>query len=282
MPGKLRRTDTVQSFVNKISSAAKGQRRALVAARRSSSSSMGTTAITVRPGRYLAGAQILPDRINTVFESTISFYVPTSNMAPLAGNYTNIMVNSIYQPFNAGYPVNTAVNTYSMHGSFVQGYTGTQNPIGYNGVANLYTSYKVKRIVIQVTIQPQNSADVTQAVLFPIGSETIPSAAAGSTNLQVMLGQPRNRTVVCANAVAAKAQTLTLRENCWDILGKRKAQYMDTLGTAIGSQPPNQSDQAFVGLFLQALGGTTNSAPVCVSIRLWQYTELTDLIQPVS
>lgn len=283
MPGKLRRTDTAKSFVGKVAKVAKAARALSFSSRRSSSSSsMGTTALTVRPGRWLAGAQILPDRLNTVFETTGSWYVPATNMSASAGNFMNIMVNSIYQPFQGGYPVTTAVNTYSMHGAWVQGYSGTQNPIGYNGVANLYTNYKVKKIKIQVTCQPQNSGDTTQVVVFPIGSEAIPSSAAGSVNLQVMLGQPRNKTAVCVNGATSKYNTVTLSENVWDILGKRKAQYMDTLGTAIGAQPPNASDQAFVGIFAQILDNATNSAPVVFSVRMWQYTELTDLIQQIN
>ena len=242
---------------------------------------MGTTVAVVRPGRSLAGAQILPDRLDTVFESTGAFFVPISNMSATAGNYMNIMVNSIYQPFQGGYPVATSANAYSMHGTWVQGYAGSQNPIGYNGIANLYSLYKVKKVVVQVTVQPQNSADTLQAVLFPIGSEAIPTAAAGGVNLQVMLGQPRNKTQICANGTSAKFQTLTLRESIHDILGRRKQQWMDEAGTAIGSQPP-AADQAFAGLFLQALDGGSNVSQICVTIRMWQYTELTDLIQQVN
>lgn len=241
----------------------------------------GTTSLIVRPGRSLAGAQILPDRLTTVLESSGSFYVPASNMAAAAGNYMNIVANSIYQPFQGGYPVNTAVNTYSMHGSWVQGYTGTQNPIGYTGVAALYSLYKVKRVKLQVTCQTQAGGDTTQLVVFPIGSEAIPSAAAGSTNLQVMLGQPHNKTVVCASGSSAKTNTVYFDMLVHDILGRRKAQWEDVDGTAIGSQPP-AVDQAFFGVFAQILDGATNGSPVVFSVRMWQYVELTDLIQQIN
>lgn len=254
-------------------------RRANLALRRSSS--LGTTSLTVRPGRGLAGAQILPDRLNTVFESTGSFYIPAGNMAAAAGNYMNMVANSIYQPFQGGYPVTTAVNAYSMHGAWAQGYTGLQNPIGYNGIANLYSLYKVKKVIVEFCIQPQSSGDTTQAVAFPIGSEAIPSAAAGSVNLQVMLGQPRNKTVVAAAGATAKYQTIRIQEFIHDILGRRKAQWNDEASTAIGSQPV-AADQAFVGLFLQSLDGATNASPVVVSVRMWQHVELTDLIQQIN
>jgi len=96
-----------------------------------------------------------------------------------------------------------------------------------------------------------------------------------------MLGQARNKTKVCASGAAARDQTLTMKEYIHDILGRRKAQWIDEPGQSMGTQP-GAADQAYAGLFLQELDGATNSNPVIVSIRMWQYVELTDLIQQLN
>jgi len=127
----------------------KFHRRKQFTARREAMTSSSSSSLSLFRNRF----QILPDRLKTVLESSYQWYVPATNMSAAAGNYTNIMINSIYQPFNAGYPVNTGVNTYSMHGSPTQGYSGVQNPIGYNQLAALYTLYKVIRLRLRLYVK---------------------------------------------------------------------------------------------------------------------------------
>jgi hypothetical protein len=222
---------------------------------------------------------MFPERFRTVVESNLAFYIPASNIA-VAGNYMDVLVNSLYHPFQTTYVVSTAVNAYSMHGSYVNGFSSTQNPMGYSTLASLYTLYKVLEYELTVTCQPQSTGDTIALCIFPIGNEEIPSAAAGNVNLQVFEGQPKFQSVVCANGVAAKFNSLQLRQPVHELLGKRKSQWLDTDGVGLGAQPPN--DAGYAAIFLQGLDGATNASPVCVSVKLRQWVELTDLIQQVT
>lgn len=245
--------------------------------KRQSRKKSGSESLTMRPGRL--GQLILPERFRTVLESNLAFYIPATNIA-VAGNYMDVLVNSFYHPFQTTYVVSTAVNTYSMHGSYVNGFSSTQNPMGYSTFAALYTLYKVMSYELVVTCQPQNTGDTVALCIFPIGNEEIPSATAANVNLQVFEGQPKFRSVVCANGVAAKFNTLSIRQPVHDLLGKRPSQWMDTDGTALGAQPA--TDAGYCGIFIQGLDGASNTSPIVVSVKLRQWIEFTDLVQQVS
>jgi len=167
-----------------------------------------------------------------------------------------------------------------MHGTFVQGYSTGAKPMGYSTLAALYNLYKVLRYEIEVTAQPQNSGDTLTLCMFPVGNEEIPSSLAANLNLYVFQSQPKFQSVVCANGVASRFNTLKFSQPVHELLGKREAQWMDLDGTILGTQPG--TDTGYFGIYLQAMDGAVNSAPICVSIRLRQVAELTDLIQQIS
>jgi len=192
----------------------------------------------------------------------------------------DVLVNSLFHPFSTTYVVNTAANTYSMHGSFVNGFSSTVNPMGYSALASLYTLYKFLSYELEVSVQVQSNGDTVMLCMFPVGNEEIPSAAAGNVNLLVFQGQPKFQSVICASGTASRYNTLKIRQPVHELLGKRKSQWDDLDGTVIAGQPA--TDQGYAAIFLQGMDGATNAYPVVVSVKLRQWVELTDLVQQVT
>lgn len=200
-------------------------------------------------------------------------------MSYLAGNYMSVAVNTIYVPFNTAYVVNSAVNTYSMHGSYVQGSSGTQAPLGITMFAPLYTLYKVMRYRLTAIMGVASAADQYQAVMFPIGAlEQIPSTAAAYVNLSTFLGQPGAMNTVVTNG--AQQPKMVLAQETHVLLGKRKQQWLDIDSVPLASAPAT-NDIGYVGLFFQPLNGTTNTNPTTCSLILEQEVEFSDFIAQI-
>jgi hypothetical protein len=221
----------------------------------------------------------MPARLRRTLRTTLSFYVPAGNSTAAAGNYTNMCVNTLYTPFNAGYPVNTAANTYSMHGSYVQGFSATSEPAGYTIFQTLYTLYKVMRYKITVRPQCATAADQFGVVLLPQSNEAIPSASAGYMNLLVLQSQPRAKYADVING--AKQTSLVHSEGVHITLGKRAEQWMNIDSVPFNSAPTT-ADLAYCGLFFQPLNGSANQAVITCTIILEQEVEFSGLVAQIN
>jgi hypothetical protein len=222
----------------------------------------------------------LPERYVTEFSNTLNVYIAAGRSTAAAGNYMDMVVNTLNSQFNATYAATVAPGaTYSFWGTLVQGNVISQAPIGYTNFAGLYTKFKVHKFRVVVTVQPANSADTSSVVLAPLGAEEIPSTGAGSVNTHVMESQPSAVSKICQAFTCPRENTLTIEHNCWDYLGMRKEQYLDQPPDAIGGYP---ATPIFAGLFLQQLNGTNNAAAVVVQITIQQVVELCDLVNPIN
>lgn len=222
----------------------------------------------------------LPERYVTEFSNTMNVYIAAGRSTAAAGNYLDMVVNSLASQFNATYSAVAAPGpAYSFWGSLVQGNAITQAPIGYTNFVGLYTKYKVHKFRVSVTVQPSNSADITAVVLAPLGAEEIPSTGAGSVNTHVMESQPSAVSKIAVAFAPARENTVVIEHNCWDFLGMRKEQYLDQAPNAIGGYP---ATPMFAGLYLQQLNGSANAAALAVQITIQQVVELCDLVSPIN
>jgi hypothetical protein len=206
------------------------------------------------------------------------FYLPAGNMTATAGNYMSVAVNSFFTPFNSGYPINTAANTYSMHGAYVQGYSGTTQSVGYTELVALYSLYKVKKWKLTVKPQCATAADEFHVVVVSIGNEQIPSASATYVNVSVLSSQPRAKTGQC---IFSHLNKLSLAEHVHTTLGKRREQWLAIDGVPLTGAPAT-NDIAYAGIFFQAMNGSANQANVSIQITLDQEVEFTDLIAQIT
>lgn len=215
---------------------------------------------------------IMPERFITTLESSQEFYLTANNLDILSGNYQSIRVNSIVQPFNTTYAANSVAPTYSMNGTFVQGYGIATPPIGYAFFTSTYKKYKVLGYKIKVSVMTGTNTDLVEAVLLPVGQDEIPNSSAANVNCSVLRGQPKAKSRLCHNG--GPNNILSLKGSVYELLGMRKSQWMDTDGTT----PPNIPNvPGYVGFYLQTLNGLTNAATLVVSIQLYQIVEFTDL-----
>jgi hypothetical protein len=222
----------------------------------------------------------LPERYVTEFSNVMNVYIPAGRSTAAAGNYMDVVTNSLSSQFNATYTAVTAPGAaYSFWGTLVQGNTITQAPIGYTNFAGLYLRYRVHSFRITVTVMPANSADVTAVVLAPLGNEEIPSAGAASVNTHVMMSQPSSVMKICTPFADPRENTVSIQHNCWDFLGQRKEQYLAQQPDVISGYPVVP---LFAGLFLQQMNGSNNAAAIAVQITLEQVVELCDLNNPIN
>jgi len=220
-----------------------------------------------------------PDRTRTFLDTTMECYLPVTSLAT-AGNYMDVLVNSVYHPFQTTYVVNTSANSYSFHGAFVNGYSSTVNPPFLSSFATLYEFYKVLRFSLVVTVQPQTGGDTVTSVICPLGNEEIPSTAAASVNLLVFGGQSKAKMWTSASTTAAKYNTRTLSMRVSESLKWREQLWLDQPPTLVTQQPA--SAQSYVGIFLQGMDGASNTSPIVVSIKLTQEVEFSGLLPQIS
>jgi len=228
-------------------------------------------------GAFTLTGAILPVRMTRTFTNAINMYWAAGKMTAAAGNYFCVSVNAFNQPFNTMYPYNQVpAPTYGNNASSVQGSTLANNAIGYNNVANLYSTYRVNKYKITVKGKSDTSTDDFRLVVFPLGDQTIPNSNAVYVNLAVMEGQPGAQAVDCINA--ARPGTITHSMTVWDNLGWRKSAWMASNPSPL-SAVPTQVPLAYVGIFCQQLAGSNNSQTCILSVVLEQEVELTDPIQ---
>jgi hypothetical protein len=222
----------------------------------------------------------LPERYVTEFSNTFNCFIPAASATAAAGNYSDIVVNSLAAQFNATYPMTlTPGATYAFHGTAVQGNSIAQTPLGFTNFVGMYTKFKVMRFKVILTVQPAASSDTAVVVLSPLGAEEIPSTGAGSVNTHVMESQPNAVSKVVSWAVAPRENTLVIEHYPWDILGVRKDQYCDQSPDPIGLFP---ATPIYAGIFLQELNGTSNGSAIVVQCTIQQVVELCDLVQPIN
>jgi len=252
-----------------------------------SASQMSQSSILFRPSQALSlrggltGQTILPDRYTAWLENSIHFYVTAGQSSNSYGSYMSVQVGTIYQPFNTTYTATAGTNLYDMRGNLVQGSSNLENPIGYSTFATLYEKYKVLKYKIRVNARPSATGDAIQMVLFPLGNDQIPSASTGNVNLALMEGQPMAKSKQLNAHSSAFENSLELSQAMEDCLGKRKSQWSSLDGTNMGGFPSTDI-QAYVGLYLQQINGAANTGPICVSVRLWQQVEFTDLLPQIN
>jgi len=223
----------------------------------------------------------LPERYITEFSNTLNVYQAAGRSTAAAGNYTDMVLNSIVYMFNPpSYPATLAPGpAYAFNAAVVQGNLITQGPIGYVNFVGLYTKYKVHKFRVAITVIPANSADCTSVTFAPLGAEEIPSAAAGSVNTHVMESQPNAVTKVVNAFSSPQQNTLVYEGFPWDFLGVRKEQYLDQAPDAISGFP---ATPVYGGLFLQQLMGSNNAAAIATQITITQVVELSDLVNPIN
>lgn len=215
---------------------------------------------------------IMPERFITTLESSLQYYIPAASLDAVNGNYQSIRINSVVQPFNTTYSAGSVSPVYSMNGTYVQGYNIGTGPIGYGFMASAYTKYKVLGYKAKISIMTSTNSDLLEAAVLPLGQNEIPSTASGNVNMSVFKGQPKVVSKLCHNG--GPNNVLWIKGSVHELLGMRKAQWMDIDGTS----PPNiPSVSGYIGFYMQSLNGSTNNQPVAVSITVWQIVEFTDL-----
>jgi hypothetical protein len=251
--------------------------------------------LTTRPPSYhLSNATGLrtqlpfPNRYVTNLAMSMAGWIPAGNSTAGAGNYMSVQVNTTAGPFNqSGFSPTTGTGTYSFafNGSLVQGYAVANNPMGLGSLIGLYTYYKVLEYEIEFEFTTQNVGDVFQAVLFPLGSEIVPSAVAGNVNLRILDEQPRASRCMVELSTPRSSRVVRLRQKVADCLEIRPSQWDNMPSTQLGSAPSafgTESTAAFVGLFLQQLNGNANTAAIEWRCKLRQIVEFTDYISQIS
>lgn len=219
---------------------------------------------------------ILPERYTCPIVTTMMAYIAVGDISPTAGNYMNFSPNTLVQPFNQTYIINTAVNTYSFHGSYVQGYSASTPACGLATLGSLYEQYKVHKYTIECCVQPQTGSDTVSACLVPLGTQQIPNSIAANVNMAVMSGQPGAIAKVCSSGVSSIYNRLVLSRSVYEDLGYTKSQYEDEASTDINTDP-NANNKVFCGLFMQILDGSTNADRIVVTWKLVQYVTFSNL-----
>lgn len=243
-------------------------------------SSRSSTALQLFRG--IGGTTVFPERYTCWTEVSASGYIAAASSTAAAGNYMSVMVNSGYYPFNTVYSyTNSVTGTFNFHGTLVQGFSISNNFLGYSSIASLYENYKCLKWKLVVTVQPQNNSDVTTMVVLPLGNEQIPSSSAATVNLQVMQSQSRAKSKLCTTNAAGKDNCLIMSEDVATTLGRRSQQWLDTAPSAMGAVPAT-ADQCYAGLYIQQLNGANNTAALVVTVKLYQQFEFSDLLAPVS
>lgn len=224
------------------------------------------------------GNRILPNNYDTVLEQTMQVYVAAGSMSVANGNYCDILVNSIVSPFQTTYNINRSATYAPFNGTFTQGYSVVNNPVGTGTLTALYQFYRVNRYKLEVMVQPQSGGDTTQAVIWPFGNDEAFGGGAVAPTLRICGSQNRAVTKTCvANAVQSQ-NTLKLAATPWEDLGITKAMYEADCIPSVTSYPPTNF-QDYVGLFLQEMDGATNGAPMIVNIKLTQAVSFWDLVE---
>lgn len=204
-------------------------------------------------------------------------YIATPDMSAGAGNYMDFCPNTLVQPFNQTYIINTSANSYSFHGNYTQGYQASTPACGLATLGSLYEQYKVHKYTVEVVVQPQTGSDTVAACLMPLGTSQIPNSIAGNVNMAVFSGQPGAMTKVCSNGVSSRYNRLVLSRNVYEDLGYTKSQYEDEASTDINTDPV-ANNKVYCGLFLQMLDGATNTDRIVITWKLVQYVTFSNLV----
>lgn len=218
------------------------------------------------------GQKVISERFITTCAASMQFYIAASSMDAVNGNYINISPNNFYQPFNTTYYPSAVTPSWSMNGSYVQGFAQTNSPIGYALLSGMYQKYKVLGYKVKFSIMTGTNTDLVEACIFPIGQSEIPYASAGSVNMAVFKSQPKAKSKLCHNG--GPNNVLTMKGSINELLGMRRQQWLDIDGTTMGAAP---SIPGYLGFYLQPLNGATNNQSVVVDITLYQIVEFTDI-----
>lgn len=229
---------------------------------------------------------VFPDRVEVNCVTTMCGYIAAANNRSAYGNYMSIMVNSIASPFSTptfAWTTGIATYNFAFNGVLAQGYAITNNPMMFGDISTLYSKYVVVGYSCEVTVNPSSSGDPLRMTLGAYGTEEIPSSAQSNVNLRVLEAQPYTLSKTCTSGVIGGPgvnNTLKVSGAPYKDMGLTREQYIDNV-TAVTNQP-GATVRDYVGLFLQPLNGTSNAAPVNVSVKLSQIVILSDLIQPVA
>lgn len=216
----------------------------------------------------------LPERLVNTMTNTFDAYFPAGTMTAAAGNYFDLIVNAMAPMSGISYPI-TAVPgaTYAAHANLTQGCTISQTPIGYANLAASFRYYRVRKYVLEIVVIPQSAADTTRVVVFPVGSDEVPAAGAGSVDLRVFESQPYALAKTFASGVTPPGGniiTVVGRPN--QDLGRTMAEYM-ALAPTLATSGPATGTSSVYGVFLQQLNGANNASPVTLQLKLMQEVE---------
>lgn len=223
----------------------------------------------LRLTRGLRSHAFFPDKVQTNLCTIMDGRWLAGQLTSTAGNYCNIMVNSIVSPFttplytfvaapNVAFP-NTA---YYFNCAPIQGFNINQNPIGWQTFNGLYEYYKVVSYTVEVTMVVQAQGDSARLVVFNGGSSNIPSDAASSVNLRTMESQPfAKATTISAGVDGGPSSTNTLiySGSVPKDLGKTYAAWMATDDVRVTSNPSNVTERDYVGIYVQEVNGSSNA-----------------------
>ncbi len=220
--------------------------------------------------------QIMPNRFRTWLTTTLTFQIPAGSVLSSDGNYMTVALDN-YQPFNTSNTFASVV-TGGMQGVAVNGGGLTMVPIGFNFAAANYLGYKVIRGAVTARVMSLNNVDCMRVILFPLGSQSSPGGISGSSfELNMFESQPGAR--VTDAAIGINPKTLVYSNTIAKIIGRRESAYLDEPPLALNSSTA-LSNRANIGLFIQLLAGTSNTAAVPVTIEVRQLYEFTNFILP--
>jgi hypothetical protein len=99
----------------------------------------------------------LPRRQVAVFKQVMNAYYNTATAQPQGA--FSINASSFYQPFsNVGVAVGS-IGANKSNLSLTSGFAISQNPIGYSEIAGLYQYYKVRRVMLRISLLALAAAD---------------------------------------------------------------------------------------------------------------------------
>lgn len=268
----------IRKVANSRSSSLSSSRNSTVAMSQSGAVSLAATRRSVGTNKALklwssisvpAG---MPARVETVLLTTMEFYNAVGTLTAAAGNYLDVLANSVYQPFNTTYAPTTGTGTasFAQNASLIQGYAITNNPLGYTEFANVYDFYRVVRYRMEITVVPQNVGDSVRLVVVPLGGEEIPSASAGNVNLRVMEGQENSRSKTCTQGCSALDNTIIIEGCPYKDIGQERDQYMSGSQTSVSAQISASPYGDYVGVYSQQVNGANNASVVSYQIKLYQ------------
>jgi len=137
-------------------------------------------------------------------------------------------------------------------------------PAGFIALSNIYTSYRIHKCTMRVTMTPSNATDILLLAVLPQGSDQ-----AQITTFQQAMSSPYSKTITCTGNNNIKQNTVTLGIKTRDFFGKTKQafraenDYAVTEAFTSAPQFPLQYD-----VWYQLYSGANNTGTIAVNVVL--------------